>query len=194
MTNEPGPVGHLVDEAIIQDAQPFDYTAPAVPYSTVQFNPVPFTTITVHLSGNEDSDNTAMQYAVDQFFIGQHYIDAIVAVGPLTIETQPMPQNPPQTPPVAAQQPVAPQMAPPPTYGQGNAQGQPIQGQSHPEDNKYECPEHPGVMLRKTAAKFDDSGDRFYHPMPQEAWYQNERGMTVKNHNLWRSQLLGGGA
>ena len=51
------------------------------------------------------------------------------------------------------------------------------------------CPEH-GTEVLKTAAKYDQTGDKFYHPLPENEQYRLDDGRLVKNCNLWRSQLL----
>lgn len=170
MTNESfnEQLSPMVDEAIIQGAQPFE--APHTETLRIPHPTVPYAYY--EATGFNLNVNDISQRANNAFAMMR------------TVAGSPMPQN--QTPPQAAQPPQAPQMA------QGNAYGQPIQGQrgrqSHPEDGVYTCPEH-GVAMLKTAAQYDDSGDKFYHPLPPEQHYQNERGMTVKNCNKWRSML-----
>ena len=93
----------------------------------------------------------------------------------------------PHNPSTASQRPAAPQQRPQQARGQsGPARGQ---GRAQGDGTGLYCAEH-GVALRKTAAKYDDTGDRFYHPLDQQDWFQLEDGRTVKNCNRWRSEAV----
>ncbi len=83
----------------------------------------------------------------------------------------------------AAKEYVAPQSTPNPQTPSAPAQGR--SGGPAREGTGYFCPEHE-VEVRES--KFAD--ERYYHPLAEAEHYQDADGRTVKNCNLWLSQIV----
>lgn len=71
----------------------------------------------------------------------------------------------------------------------GRPQGRPQRPAPARRGTGYYCPDH-DVEVFKTDPKYDKDGDRYYHPLPEDEWYQMADGRTAKNHNLYYRQLV----
>lgn len=98
-------------------------------------------------------------------------------------ETPPQHVEPHQEPQERARRPAPQRQAP------RGARGERSMPRARGGGTGLYCPEH-DVEVLKTSARYDKDGDRYYHRLPEDDWYEMDDGRTAKNHNLYMRQLM----